>query len=158
MALTQTQVREVLAVLKAAFLNNEIVREIEEILNLHCGNGATGDTPYANIKAFANAYKTVLQTSGHGVVQTNYLNEMLLVYMDRASVISVLAQTPTNGYLAGIMGVWQNTTTLQQQLTISLLAADTKLAFMKDANGNYLPGEQCWKQINTVGNFDAVFG
>lgn len=156
MSLTQEQLNEILKAMRGTALDKELIEMIEDILKLHCGNGSTPMTSYDSIKNYCQNYITTLKASGKGLVPTNYEDEMMLVYMDKASVASVMTSTPTDGYVAGIMGVYENASA-QTQLTISLLPADRNLNFMQDGNGNYLPGEQCWKQIDVVENFDTVF-
>lgn len=156
MSLTQDQVQQVLKAMTASSLDKKLIEDVKDILELHGGNGALPNTTYDSIKGFCQNYVSSLEEMDRGLVPENYEDEMMVVYMDKTAVSSVLSNVPDGGFLAGIMGVYDNTSS-EAQLTISLLATDRDLNFVKDARGNYLAGEQCWKQISVVENFDTVF-
>lgn len=160
MALTPQQINEVIKVLAASSLDPEIILELRTMLGKHKhpphDTPHEPDTPYTAIKAFCAAYGDALKEMGRGVAQPNYENEMMLVYMDKDDVSNLLDFVPANGYLAAVMGVYNNSSS-QAQLTVSLLATDNNFEFVKDDCGNIVNGEQCWKNYNKIQNFNEVF-
>src|ERR1700744_6284782 len=108
MSLTLEQLEEILKAMRGTALDKTLIEIIEKILKLHCGNGATPMTSYDSIKEYCQNYVTTLRVNGKGLVPWDYKEEMMLVYMYRASVTSVMTNTPADGYVAGIMGVYQN--------------------------------------------------
>ncbi|KAA5535010.1 hypothetical protein F0919_10455 [Taibaiella lutea] len=160
MALTPDQIDQITVTLNASSLEPGVILETLEILNRHRhpphGTPHETDTPYEKIKTFCGAYVEALQRLESGVAQPDYEKEMMLVYMERNEVSNLMNLVPANGYVAAVMGVYENSSS-EKQLTVSLLATDSNFEFVKDNQGNPLNGEQCWKNYNTVQNFNTVF-
>lgn len=157
MALNLTQIAAVMQVLNASSLDPQIIIEVQAMLNPQGQvTTVTTETTYAKIKEYCNAYCESLETLDTGVAQPDYEKEMMLVYMDKDKVSNLLSLVPTDGYVAGIMGIYDNALS-KKQLTISLLPTDSTFKFVQDAAGAIVNGEQCWKQIDTVQNFSTVF-
>jgi hypothetical protein len=160
MALTPEQIDQIIRTLTTASLDPDVILEIQTMLDSHShpphGTPHETDTPYEKIKTFCAAYVNSLQVLGRGVTQPNYEKEMMLVYMDRNDVSNLMDLVPADGYVAAVMGVYENSSS-DKQLTVSLLATDSNFEFVKDHHGNPLNGEQCWKNYNTVQNFSTIF-
>jgi len=157
MALTPEQISQVINTLTTASLDPAIIIEIQTMLDMYGhGNPQQTEEPYDKIKSFCSSYIDALKQLGKGVTQPNYENEMMLVYMDREDVSNVLDLVPVNGYVAAVMGVYDNASS-QKQLTVSLLATDSNFEFIQNNQGGPANGEQCWKNFDTVGNFNTVF-
>lgn len=158
MTLTQTQVDDVMNVLKASSLDRQTQMDVQDILS-QCipGTPSANSTAYEDIKAYSAAYKAAMETMGSGIAQPNYEDDMMLVYMERRSVVDLLNYVPDDGYVAAILGIYENASA-ENQVTISLLATDGEKNFMKGLNREvYMDGMENWPCMDTLQNFDTVF-
>ena len=159
MTLSQIQVDEVMNILKTSSLDPQIKLDVQTILE-QCVPPATpslNSTTYDDIKAYCAAYKDTLEAMGTGIAQPNYEDDMMLVYMDRSSVVDLLNYVPDDGYVAAVLGIYENAAS-QNQVTVSLLATDNNKDFIKDKDTNLpISGMENWPKINILQNFDSVF-
>lgn len=156
MALTPAQAAEVMAALNGKVDSNtlQIVKNLLD-LNLVNNNIPAGES-YNNIKTYCLRLRDKLRASGKGIVTDDPDKEMLLVYMDREKVKRLFNTVPQDGYLAAIPGI-HTASTGEDQLTISLLAADKDLNILPSHIQGSAHGEESWGNRNMMCNLDTVF-
>lgn len=156
MSLTPSQAAQILTVLNGKVDPNtfEIVRNLLD-LNLLDNDIPEGES-YNNIKMYCQRLRDKLISSGKGIVTDDPEQEMLVVYMDRAKVKRLFNSVPEDGYLAAVPGI-HDSTSGEEQLTISLLAADRNLNILQSHIIGDTHGEESWGNRNTMCNLDSVF-
>lgn len=155
MALTPQQADEVLSALDGNVDDNtyEIVRNLLD-LNI-TDNGIPAGESYNNIKQYCRRLRDKLRASGKGIVTDDPDKEMLIVYMDRSKVKRLFNSVPEGGYLAAIPGI-HTSANGEDQLTISLLAADKDLNILPAHLLGQTHGEQSWGNRNIMQNLDTI--
>lgn len=156
MSLTSSQAAQVLAVLAGKVDQNtyKIVQNLLE-LNLLNSNIPEGES-YNNIKVYCQRLRDKLIASGKGIVTDDPEQEMLIVYMDREKVKRLFTAVPDGGYVAAMPGI-HTSATGEDQLTISLLAADRDLNILQSHILGNTHGEQSWDNRNMMCNLESVF-
>lgn len=155
MILTPSQIQQILAALNGK-IDNETLATVKKLLETAGGNTSLppGDT-YDQIKTYSERLLAQYQALGRGITTDAPEDETLVVYMDVARVKRLLTIVPANGYVAAFPGI-HTAGTGQNQLTISLLAADNNLRILPNHTTGNVCGEESWDNRNILGNMAAV--
>jgi predicted ATP-dependent Lon-type protease len=156
MSLTSTQAAQVMSALAGKVDQNtfQIVKNLLD-LNLQNNDIPEGES-YHNIKVYCQRLRDRLIASGKGIVTDDPEQEMLMVYMDREKVKRLFISVPEGGYLAAMPGI-HTAPTGEDQLTISLLAADRNLNILDAHIQGSTHGEESWGNRNMMCNLESIF-
>lgn len=132
----------------------QIVKNLLD-LNLQNNDIPQGES-YNNIKVYCQRLRDKLVASGRGIVTDDPEQEMLMVYMDRDKVKRLFTAVPDGGYLAAMPGI-HTAASGEDQLTISLLAADRDFNILEAHIQGDTHGEESWGNRNMMCNLENVF-
>ncbi len=156
MSLTSIQAAQVMTAL-AGKVDDNTLQIVKNLLDLNLVNN---DIPegesYHNIKVYCQRLRDRLVASGKGIVADDPEQEMLIVYMDKDKVRRLFSSVPDGGYLAAMPGI-HTAPSGEDQLTISLLAADRNLNILDAHIQGNKHGEESWGNRNMMCNLESVF-
>lgn len=156
MTLTPTQVSQILGLLIHK-VDEQTFQAVKMIFDLQSqGDEALPEgESYTNIRQYCQRLRDKLIASGKGIVADDPGEEMLMVYMDRNKVKRLFNSVPADGYVAAFPGI-HTSPNGQDQLTISLLAADKSFNILPaHINGN-INGEQSWDNRTMMCDLETI--
>ncbi|RYE11801.1 MAG: hypothetical protein EOP51_32575 [Sphingobacteriales bacterium] len=156
MMLNPSQLKQVMDALTGK-VDKQVLETVNSLLGVTSSAHilAPGDT-YTNIRSYSERLQAQFVANGRGIVADDPNNEVMVVYMEVDQVKRLLSQVPQNGYVAALPGVHNASGTGQDQVTISLLAADAARNIIPGHIGGSVMGEEAWDNINIMANLAQV--
>jgi hypothetical protein len=154
MPLTQQQVDVVLDALLNQ-IDDNLYGAVKSVLSGYCAPLPVAGDPYSNIKDYSARLLSVLQQLDRGIVQSNPLDETMMVMMEKNKIKRLLNHVPDGGYLAALPGIHKNAAGAEE-FTVSLLAFDASSRILSDHTGGNLCGEEMWDKRNSFNTINTV--
>lgn len=154
MPLTQQQVDVVLNALLNR-IDDDLYGAVKSVLSGYCATLPVAGDPYSNIKEYSARLLSVLQQLDRGIVQSNPLDETMLVMMEKNKIKRLLNHVPEGGYLAALPGIHKNAAGADE-FTVSLLAFDNNSKIHADHTTGNLCGEEMWDKRNSFSSINTV--
>ncbi len=160
MKLNPAQAQQVLAAV-AGKVDSDVMNILKEMAS---GNGATGDSmnnilapgeTYQDIKNYSQRLLEQYQALGRGIATDNPQEETMVVFMDPAKINRILSVVPANGFVSAFPGI--HTSPMgKEEITISLLAADSNMNIIPGHISGQINGEESWDNCNIMAHINEV--
>jgi len=156
MMLNPSQFKQVMDTLTGK-VDKQVLETVTKLLGSPAADNmvAPGET-YTDIRSYSERLAARFIANGRGIVADDPNNEVMVVYMEVDKVQRLLTQVPVNGYVAALPGVHNAAGSGQDQVTISLLAADAARNIIPGHVGGNVLGEEAWDNINIIAHMAQV--
>jgi hypothetical protein len=155
MTLTPAQAQQVLAAVTGK-VDDDVFDIIKNLANSSNGHDPMlpGET-YQQIKVYSQRLLDQYMALGRGIATDSPQEETMVVFMDPAKINRILNVVPANGYVAAFPGI-HTSPSGKEEITISLLAADSNMNIIPGHISGQINGEESWDNCNIMANMNEV--